>query len=521
MAWTNYHDWLMTEAIALMSEPGWNEQNEDGTYKYPDLMTRLESIRGELSTAAQGMGELPKLDPTTGQIQRDQSGNVVYESWDDKMGNLLSQFEQSRLQGEQFTNAQINALLGGTGGQWNPYDPRTGLGVMSYPQIAQAVQQGYVQPGSDVMAGMYHNAMTAYSPQQAQQQWQSAWGDVNQAGSLANLYDQARQRVLGYASDYGAQSQALVGTPGMTYSDIPQAAMDQFYGGARTAFDDLYSGGMTPDQILGQYRDVSGEMRGGYDQTLQNVMGYVDQMGDQQRRDVTAAYDKARAAADQGLADRGLGNTTVRNSLMTGIAGQESQEMARLNEQLAGLKAGYEAQLGTLGNQAQAGMMQQGMGAYQDIYGLGTQLGSQYANYLNQLGNQMSSLWQVPLGQAGASSQQLAQMQAAYDAQLGSQFNQAALGLMTGGLGAYGDFYNAMNQLGGQYAGYLQSAGQQMAGLWGQAPAAVAGITSASPSLADIYNLASQAGTGSTGIFALPGFQPGMIFGTGAAGSGG
>lgn len=518
MAWNSYHDWLMTEAIALMSEPGWNEKNEDGTYKYPDLMSRLEAIRGELSTAAQGMGDLPKLDPTTGAIIRDQAGNVVYESWDEKIGNLLSQFEQARVQGEQFTDQQINALLGGTGGRWEQYNPATGLGVMSYPQVAAAVQSQYLNPAVTTLGNMYAQAIT---PQQAQEQWQQAWGDVGQAGSLANLYDQARQRTMGYVSDYGTRSQSLIGTPGMTYSDIPQAAMNQFYGGARTALSNLYSGAMTPEQILGKYRDVSDEMRGGYDQTLQNVMGYVDQMGNQQRRDITAAYDKARAAADQGLAKRGLGNTTVRNSLMTGIAGQESQEMARLNEQLANLKAGYEAQLGTSGNQAQAAMMQQGMGAYQDIYGLGTQLGSQYANYLNQLGNQMSSLWQVPLEQAGQSSQQLAQMQAAYDAQLGSQFNQAALGLTTGGLGAYGDFYSQQNALGSQYANYLSGAGQLMGGLWGQAPQAVAGITMAYPSLTDIYNLASQAGTGSTGIFALPGFQPGMVFGTSAAGSGG
>jgi len=372
MAWTNYHDWLMTEAIALMSEPGWNEQNEDGTYKYPDLMTRLESIRGELSTAAQGMGELPKLDPVTGQIQRDQSGNIVYESWDDKMGSLLSQFEQSRLQGEQFTDQQINALLGGTGGQWSPYDARTGLGVMSYPQIAQAVQQGYFQPGSDVMAGLFHNAATAYSPERAQQRWQQAWGEPAQQGSLANLYDTARTR----------------------------------------------------------------------------TMGYLDNAGQQAAQDIANTYDQQRASTQQDLAQRGLGNTTVVNSAMTGLTGQEAAEQRRLQESLGQLKAGYESALS---------------------------------------------------GQA----------------------NQAALGMMTGGLGAYSDFWNQQNALGSQYANYLSGTGQLMAGLWGQAPAAVAGITSASPSLADIYNLASQAGTGSTGIFALPGFQPGMIFGAGAAGSGG
>ena len=369
MAWNNYHDWLMTEAIALMSEPGWNEQNEDGTYKYPDLMTRLESIRGELSTAAQGMGDLPKLDPTTGTIVRDEAGNIVYESWDDKMGSLLSQFEQSRVQGEQFTDRQINALLGGTGGQWNAYDPATGLGVMSYPQLAAAVQSQYLNPAGTTLGSLYSGAVT---PEQAQQRWQAAWGDPAQQGSLANQYETARNR----------------------------------------------------------------------------TMGYLDNAGQQAAQDITNTFTQQRAVSQQDLAQRGLGNTTVVNSAMGGLASQEAAEQRRLQESLGQLKAGYESALS---------------------------------------------------GQA----------------------NQAALGMATGGLGAYGDFYSQQNALGSQYADYLSGAGQLMGGLWGMAPAAVAGITSAYPSLADIYNMASQAGTGATGIFALPGFQPGMTFATGTGSSGG
>jgi len=370
MAWNNYHDWLMTEAVALMSEPGWNEKNADGTYKYPDLMTRLDSIRGELSTAAQGMGELPKINPTTGEIVKDESGNIVYESWDDKLGSLLSQFEQARVQGEQFTDQQISALLGGTGGQLNPYDPSTGLGIMSYPQLAAAVQSQYLNPAGTMLNSLYSGAIT---PEQAQQRWKDAWGDPTQQGSLANQYDTARTR----------------------------------------------------------------------------TMGYLDNAGQQAAQDITNVFSQQRASAEQGLAKRGLGNTTVVNSAMGGLASQESAEQRRLQESLGQMKAGYESALS---------------------------------------------------GQA----------------------NQAALGMATGGLGAYGDFYGQQNALGSQYANYLTGAGQMMGGLWGQAPAAVAGITSAYPSLADIYNLASQAGTGSTGMFALPGFNPGTIFGTDSgSGSGG
>lgn len=370
MAWNSYHDWLMTEAIALMSEPGWNEKNTDGTYKYPDLMSRVETIRSELSTAAQGMGELPKLDPTTGQIMRDESGAIVYESWDDKMGSLLSQFEQGRLQGEDFTNQQINALTGGTGGMWNPYDPTTGLGVMSYPQIAQMVQSGYLTPAASTLQSLYAGAIT---PEQAQQQWQAAWGDPATQGTMANQYETARNRTL----------------------------------------------------------------------------GYLDTAGQQASEDITNVFNQQRASAQQDLAARGLGNTTVVTGAMGGLAGQEAAEQRRLQESLGQLKAGY-------------------------------------------------------------------------DASLSSQANQAMLGMTTGGLGAYGDFYGQQNALGSQYANYLSGAGQVMGGLWGMAPAAIGGMTTAYPSLADIYNLASQAGVGSTGLFALPGFQPGTMFGTGSgSGSGG
>jgi hypothetical protein len=507
MAWTNYHDWLMTEAIALMSEPGWNEQNEDGTYKFPDLMQRLEQIRGDLSTAAQGMGELPKLDPTTGQILRDESGQIVYESWDDKMGSLLSQFEQSRLQGEDFTNQQINALVGGTDGQWNPYDPATGLGVMSYPQIAQMVQQGYLAPGSNVAQGLYSNSIL---PDHAQQRWQSV------ASGLSSQWQTDLARTMGYATDFANTSQGLV----QDYGQIGDAAEENYYSGAASTFQNLAEGAMTPEQMLALYQgqDVAGR----YDQTLQNVLGHVDQMGEQQRKDITASYDKARASAEQGFSDRGLGNTTVRNSTLTGIAGQEAQELARLNEQMAGMKAGYEAQLGTAGNQANQQWLSQGMGAYQDVYGIQNQLASQYGAYQNTLGNQMAGLWQLPLDQQALANQQLAQFQLGYDSQMSAQANAAALGMAQGGLGAYADFYGMKNALGSQYADYVRGNGQMMAGLWGMAPQAIAGMTSAYPSLADVYNLASQGGTGSTGIFALPGFQPGMMFGTGtgAGGSG-
>ncbi len=359
--WTSYHDWLMTEAIALMSEPGWNEQNEDGSYKYPDLMSRLDSIRSELSTAAQNMGNMPKLDPTTGQIVKDDAGNIVYESWDDRMGSLLSQFEQARIQGEGFTNQQIAGILGGdpTTGQWQPYNPETGTGVMTYPQLAQAVQSGYFQPGADVMGQLWDQRI---DPAHAQFKWQNAWGSQYNPNSLANMYSGTRNR----------------------------------------------------------------------------VMGYLDQMGQQSAQDISNTFTQARASADQDLSARGLGNTTVRTSTMGGIGAQESAEQRRLQESLAGMKAQY-------------------------------------------------------------------------DSALSSEANQARMAFETGGLGAYSDFYNQQNALGSLYGNYMQGLGQNMASLWSQAPNALANIVSAYPSLADIYNLASQAGTGSTGIYALPGFQPGTV----------
>lgn len=67
-------------------------------------------------------------------------------------------------------------------------------------------------------------------------------------------------------------------------------------------------------------------------------------LGDRARQDVRDTYTAQRSQADQGLQSRGLGNTTVRNSVMGGIANQENADLGRVNEQLRSQQIGMQSQ---------------------------------------------------------------------------------------------------------------------------------------------------------------------------------
>ena len=47
--WTQYHDFLMQQAIAMMAEPDWASN--------PDLMAQLQPIQDELRAAGSSLGE--------------------------------------------------------------------------------------------------------------------------------------------------------------------------------------------------------------------------------------------------------------------------------------------------------------------------------------------------------------------------------------------------------------------------------------------------------------------------------
>lgn len=121
--------------------------------------------------------------------------------------------------------------------------------------------------------------------------------------------------------------------------------------------------GQAAGNIAGQYGQLASAQQGalgnvqqGYGQRATDIMGQFDTLGNQQRSDLAARYGQQRSSADQDLVSRGLGNTTIRSSVMAGLGSQENQDLARLNESLTGQRLGYQSQLtgDTLGAQERA-----------------------------------------------------------------------------------------------------------------------------------------------------------------------
>ena len=369
MGWTAYHDNLMSEMMALLTEPNWHQT--------PEITDRLNVIRQELQQASQSLGMVPVLDEF-GQQLLDETGQPIMQTQQEAFAGLFSEMEQARQAAEAATQQRYDQLIGG--------DPSQ---IMSYPEIAAAIQSGYLDPALAQMLGV-----------------QSQFADQMSAA----------QQVYGdhFASMYGQDGH-----------------LAQLLGGY--------------DQLGQQAQDLHGRVLGDD--------GYISQLGGVAREDIAGTASQERARIEQEMAQRGLGNTTIQQSMQSGVSSREAQELRRLEEQLAQMRMGADVQL----TGQELGLGERGIGA--GMTGVG-----------------MQDAW-------------LSQM-------LGAQ--QAGAGMQA--------------SLGAQTAQQGQQTGGMMASLWGQAPSVIERRTDTGPSLADIFNVAMQAGRGSTSMFALPGFFPGTSY---------
>lgn len=68
--------------------------------------------------------------------------------------------------------------------------------------------------------------------------------------------------------------------------------------------------------------------------------GLLENLGNTQRSDNAIRYTQARAGADQSLISRGLGNTTIRDSVQRGLLSDESRAAGAITESVANARAG-------------------------------------------------------------------------------------------------------------------------------------------------------------------------------------
>lgn len=139
--------------------------------------------------------------------------------------------------------------------------------------------------------------------------------------------------------------------------------------------------------------------------TRERNMGRIDQYGNSMRQDLAIKNQQALAAASQSAIKRGLGNTTIQDSLVRGQNFDNTRQQLSLEEQLLQNRISTDSQLsgayqGVLQNRAQ-GLNQQWNQNIQN----NNQLGSQKLGYLggiqedmsgfNTVANLYTQLWQM------------------------------------------------------------------------------------------------------------------------------
>jgi len=77
-----------------------------------------------------------------------------------------------------------------------------------------------------------------------------------------------------------------------------------------------------------RYRDIL--------EGYQNRMGYLQGAGNQEYQDINQSYDSQKASGLQGLTGRGLGNSTLVNTMGMGYDRERSNSIGRLEERLRG-----------------------------------------------------------------------------------------------------------------------------------------------------------------------------------------
>lgn len=90
-------------------------------------------------------------------------------------------------------------------------------------------------------------------------------------------------------------------------------------------------------------------VQAGYGQLSTNVLSTIQGIDASQRQAIADSYAAQAGQANQGLINRGLGNTTVRDSVQRGLSLDNAKANIALTNQTQQLTAGYQSQLGLAG----------------------------------------------------------------------------------------------------------------------------------------------------------------------------
>ena len=102
-------------------------------------------------------------------------------------------------------------------------------------------------------------------------------------------------------------------------------------------------------QTAANQSNVQKGIQGGYNQLGTDVQNTIQGVDASQRQAISDQYAQAQGQATQDLTNRGLGNTTVTNSVNRGLGLDQAKANIALSNQMAQLQAGYKSQLGLAG----------------------------------------------------------------------------------------------------------------------------------------------------------------------------
>jgi hypothetical protein len=131
------------------------------------------------------------------------------------------------------------------------------------------------------------------------------------------------------------------------------AAYAQSYGNARNFNASNY------ENILSGYQSTIAAQDAGYQSLYADVMGTIAGMERGRAQGIQDAAAAEIGGATQSLIDRGLGNTTVQQTVVSGVNANRDRRLTELSGEMAGIRGSYMSQLGQARLQTVGGLQSQ------------------------------------------------------------------------------------------------------------------------------------------------------------------
>lgn len=250
----------------------------------------------------------------------------------------------------------------------------------------------------------------------------------------------------------GTSPAAVTGRSGLNPTNVFPGG-----GGPLPTYQDLFAQNQNVyDLTLGQYGNAYrrlDETQQAIDQMQRNmygtVMGTLDNAGAAAGQEITDQYAAQRGNAQQSLLSRGLGNTTVRDSVERGLTYDESKSRVNLANQIAAQRAGYQTHFADLGVEAAQRYAQQYGGIAQATAGYTGNYGNMLTQLANSNANNAANIAQGYVGMNMNAAQSAQNAQNAFQSQQMAAQNQMQQQLLQAQLQAALQQQQYMQQYGG------------------------------------------------------------------------